>query len=137
MEDDAAGEAGEHRERVGVRSARVDHRRLAGLRRDGEHLEVRLAECFGRAGTAYVTLALPHRGAALTNLTGGESKPLAGGPRYEFPVRAQQIVTLRFRTSGSVPAPKPLLDWEPLVPPAKRAMLKEYSSEKGHPPRGV
>jgi hypothetical protein len=46
-------------------------------------------------------------------------------------------VTLRFRTSGNVPAPKPLLDWAPLAPPAKRAMLKEYSSEKGHPPRGV
>ncbi len=110
---------------------------VEAMRRDREYLEVRLAECTGRPGTAHVTLALPHRGAALTNLTGGEAKPLSGGPRYEFPVRAQQIVTLRFRTNGNVPAPKPLLDWEPLVPPAKRAMLRRYSAEKGHPPRGV
>jgi len=110
---------------------------VEAMRRDREYLEVRLAECFGQAGTAHVTMALPHHGAALTNLTGAEPKPLAGGPRYEFPVRAQQIVTLRFRTDGNVPAPKPLLDWEPLAPPAKRAMLKEYSSEKGHPPRGI
>ena len=110
---------------------------VEGMRRDREYLEVRLAECFGHAGKAHVTVALPHRGAAVTKLTGGEPKPLAGGPRYEFPVRAQQIVTLRFRTSGNVPAPQPLLDWAPLAPPAKRAMLKQYSSEKGHPPRGV
>jgi alpha-mannosidase len=110
---------------------------VEAMRRDREYLEVRLAECLGRAGTAQVTVGLPHQGAALTNLTGAEPKRLAGGPRYEFPVRAQQIVTLRFRTSGNVPAPKPLLDWEPLAPPAKRAMLKQYSSEKGHPPRGV
>jgi alpha-mannosidase len=110
---------------------------VEAMRRDREVLEVRLAECFGQAGTAHVTVALPHRGAALTSLTGSEAKPLLGGPRYEFRVRAQQIVTLRLRTSGDVPAPKPLLDWAPLAPPAKRAMLKEYSNEKGHPPRGV
>jgi len=62
---------------------------------------------------------------------------LVNWPRYEFAVRAQQIVTLRLRTSSNVPAPQPLLDWAPLAPPAKRAMLKEYSSEKGHRPRGV
>jgi alpha-mannosidase len=110
---------------------------VEAMRRDREYLEVRLAECFGHAGSAHVTVALPHRGAVLTNLAGSEPKPLAGGPRYEFAVRAQQIVTLRFHTSGNIPAPKPLLEWEPLAPPAKRAMLKQYSSEKGHPPRGV
>ncbi|HXK01641.1 MAG TPA: glycoside hydrolase family 38 C-terminal domain-containing protein [Verrucomicrobiae bacterium] len=110
---------------------------VEAMRRDRDYLEVRLAECFGRPGTAHLTLALPHHSAALTNLTGGAPKPLAGGPRYEFPVRAQQIVTLRFRTSGNVSSPKPLLDWAPLVPPAKRAMLSRYSNEKGHPPRGV
>jgi alpha-mannosidase len=110
---------------------------VEAMRRDREHLEVRLAECFGRAGAAHVTLALPHGDAALTNLAGDDAKPLAGGPRYQFPVRPQQIVTLRFRTKTAVPAPAPLLDWAPLAPPAKRAMLKAYSSEKGHPPRGV
>lgn len=107
------------------------------MRRDRDFLEVRMAECFGRAATAYVTVALPHSGAVLTNLTGDEAKPLERGPRYEFAVRPQQIVTLRLRTSGDVPPPKPLLDWEPLAPPTKRAMLKQYSIEKGHPPRGV
>ncbi len=110
---------------------------VEAMRRDGEFLEVRLAECFGRAGTAYVNMNLPHSAAALTNLVGNDAKPLAGGPRYEFPVRAQQIVTLRFRTSGNLPQPQPLLDWEPLVPPEKRAMLRQYSDDKGHPPRGV
>ncbi len=112
---------------------------VEAMRRDRGFLEVRLAECFGRAGTAHVIIALPHNGAALTDLTGANPKELPAGPRprYEFTVRPQQIVTLRFRTAGSVPSPKPLLEWEPLVPPAKRAMLKQYSSEKGHPPRGV
>ena len=110
---------------------------VEAMRRDGEFLEVRLAECFGQAGTAYVDLALPHGETSLTNLAGNDAKPLSGGPHYQFPVRAQQIVTMRFRTGGHVPAPKPLLDWAPLAPPAKRAMLRQYSNEKGHPPRGV
>ncbi len=109
---------------------------VESMRRDGEHLDIRLVECLGRPGRAHVKVALPHRGAAITNLAGLEAEPLAGGPGYEFAVRPQQIVTLRFRTAGGVPAPKPLLDWAPLVPPAKRAMLKAYSTEKGHPPRG-
>jgi hypothetical protein len=110
---------------------------VEAMRRDQEYLEVRLAECFGKSGAAHATVALPHQGAALTSLTGATPKPLMGGPRYEFAVRPQQIVTLRFRTSGNVPAPEPLLDWEPLAPPAKRAMLKQYSNQKGHPPRGI
>ena len=80
---------------------------------------------------------LPHRGAALTNLVGGESRPLAGGPRYRFPVRAQQIVTLRFRASAAVAEPSPVLGWENMAPTSKQAALRRYSSEKGHPPRGV
>lgn len=110
---------------------------VEAMRRDGDRLEVRLAECLGRAGTADVTLALPHTDAALTNLVGAEPQRLTGGPRYRFAVRPQQIVTLRFRTAGTVPTPGPLLDWTPLAPPEKRPMLKQYSSEKGHPPRGV
>jgi hypothetical protein len=70
-------------------------------------------------------------------MVGAEVRPLSGGPRYEFPVRPQQIVTLRFRTDAGVVEPQPLLDWDPLVPLAKRPLLHKYSSEKGHPPRGV
>ena len=110
---------------------------VEAMRRDREFLEIRLAECLGRPGTASVTLSLPHRDASLTNMVGAEVRPLKGGPAYEFPVRAQQIVTLRFRTASAVASPQPLTDWTPLAPPEKRPMLRQYSSEKGHPPRGV
>jgi hypothetical protein len=70
-------------------------------------------------------------------MAGDHPQPLSGGPRYQFPVRPQQILTLRCRTATSVPTPPPLLDWDPLVPPAKRPALHKYSSEKGLPPRGV
>jgi hypothetical protein len=110
---------------------------VEAMRRDGDAIEVRLAECLGRAGNAGITLPLPHQAAAITNMVGGHPKPLAGGPRYRFAVRPQEIVTLRFRTASSVPAPKALLEWDALVPGHKREALHKYSSEKGHPPRGV
>jgi alpha-mannosidase len=108
---------------------------VESMRRDGEFVEVRLVECLGRQGAAYVTLHLPHMRAFLTDMTGRNAKPLAGGPRYEFRVRPQQIVTIRFRTPP-IPRPKPLLAWDALAPPNKRAALHRYSTEKGHPPRG-
>jgi len=110
---------------------------VEALRRDGEFIEVRLAECFGKSGPASLTLNLPHASAAMTNMVGEHGSPLGGGPSYRFDVRPQQIVTLRFRTMASVPVPAPLLEWDPLVPENKRAALHKYSSEKGHPPRGV
>ncbi len=106
------------------------------LRRDGNAIEVRLAECLGYAGTAEVSLRLPHKQALMTDLVGGNAQPLAGGPRYKFAVRPQQIVTLRFRTAAALEVPKPLTAWDELVPEQKRAMLHEYSNDKGHPPRG-
>ena len=109
---------------------------VESLRRDGDSIEVRLAECFGQAGPAHIVLNLPHKAAAITNMTGAEPKPLSGGPRYAFEVRPQQIVTLRFRTAAGVPAPKPLFAWDPLVPEKKLPALHKYSSSlKGHPPR--
>jgi hypothetical protein len=109
---------------------------VEAMRRLGGEIEVRLAECLGLPGKADLTLSLPHEGAALTDLTGSNPKPLAGGPHYSWAVRPQQIVTLRFRTSSKVEEPKPVLEWDPMVPPAKLAALHEYSSEKGHPPLG-
>jgi len=109
---------------------------VEAMRRTGNEIEVRLAECLGLAGTAEIVLSLPHKGAAITDLTGANPKPLKGGPRYRLPVRPQQIVTLRFRTTSSVEDPKPLTEWDPLVPENKRAALHQYSGEKGHPPRG-
>ncbi len=71
---------------------------VEAMRRDGADIEMRLVEAFGHAGTAEVKLNLPHTGAALTDLTGGHAQTLDGGPDYKFPVKPQQIVTLRFRT---------------------------------------
>ncbi len=110
---------------------------VEAVRRDGADIEMRLVEVLGLAGTAEVTLNLPHMSAALTDLTGAHPQKLEGGPAYRFPVRAQQIMTLRFRTSEPVAEIKPLLEWDELVPPKKRPALHEYLPDmKGHPPRG-
>ena len=110
---------------------------IEALRRDGADMEMRLVETVGQPGTAEVTLGLPHVSAALTDLTGGRAQKLASGPVYRFPVRAQQIVTLRFRTPEPVAEVRPLTEWDELVPPHKRPALHEYlKDKKGHPPRG-
>jgi len=107
------------------------------LRRDGADIELRLVEALGQSGTAEVILDLPHTSAVLTDLTGGRARKLDGGPRFKFPVRAQQIVTLRFRTDAPVAEIQPLLEWDELVPSHKRPALHEYlKDKKGHPPRG-
>jgi alpha-mannosidase len=109
---------------------------VEAMRRIGGDIEVRLAECLGYAGTAEVTLSLPHKSAAQTDLNGASPKPLEGGPRYTFPVRPQQIVTLRFGAGSTVAEAEVITKWDAMVPPAKLPMLHQYSSEKGHPPRG-
>jgi hypothetical protein len=107
------------------------------MRREGSEIEMRLVECRGEAGTAEVTLHLPHHGAALTDLRGKNPKPLEGsGPRYRFPIRPQQIVTLRFTVASSVGEIKPVTAWDKFVPEQKRAALHAYKPYKGHPPRG-
>ena len=107
---------------------------VEAARREGGSLELRMVECLGRAGTAWVAVALPHRGAALCDLVGGHPVSLAGGPRYEFPVRPQQIVTLRLATAQAVPEIRPLLKWDELVPPHKLEALKKcLRGSKGCP----
>ncbi|MEO8663531.1 MAG: glycoside hydrolase family 38 C-terminal domain-containing protein, partial [Bryobacteraceae bacterium] len=106
------------------------------MRRVDGDIEVRLVECKGYAGTAEVTLSLPHQAAAMTDLNGVHGKPMTGGPKYSFPVRAQQIVTLRFRTEGPAVETKLITQWDEMVPAAKLPMLRAYSKEKGHPPKG-
>ncbi|MCX5676569.1 MAG: hypothetical protein NTX87_16330, partial [Planctomycetota bacterium] len=109
---------------------------VEALRREGPDIELRMYECFGYAGTAEVTLNLPHQDARLTDLVGGNAKPLSGGPTYKFPIRPQQIVTMRFRAPSAVPDVKPLTKWDELVPEAKREALNTRIDAKGHPPRG-
>lgn len=109
---------------------------VQALRREGEDIETRLIECLGLPGTAEVTLNLPHRDARLTDLRGKGGSPLQGGPSYRLPVRAQQIITLRFKTDAAVEKIQPIRRWDDLVPEAKRTALHAYGNEKGHPPRG-
>jgi len=110
---------------------------VEALRREGGEIELRLAECLGRAGKASVTLNLPHLDAALTDMLGGNRQPLRGGPAYKCPVRPQQIVTMRFKTADAVVEVKPLIEWGELVPEKKREALRRYLPDvKGHPPAG-
>jgi len=82
-------------------------------------------------------LNLPHCNAALTDMIGGNRRPLRSGPNYEFPVRSQQIVTMRFGTDTAVPGITPLTQWDELVPEKKRETLRRYLPDvKGHPPIG-
>ena len=111
---------------------------VEAMRRDGADIEMRLVEALGKPGIAEVTLNLPHTSAALTDLTGGHAQRLDGGPDYKFPVKPQQIITLRFRTETPVPQIQPLMKWDELVPAAKLPALHEYlPNVKGHPPRGA
>jgi alpha-mannosidase len=110
---------------------------VEALRREGGEIELRLAECFGRAGKASVKLNLPHTEAVMTDMVGGNRQSLGKSSSYKFPVRPQQIVTLRFRTGEAVPEIKVLTEWDSLVPEPKREALRRYLPEvKGHPPAG-
>jgi alpha-mannosidase len=109
---------------------------VEAIRREDSEIELRMAECLGIAGTAEVKLSLPHEEAALTDLAGVNRVLLKPASVYRFPVRPQQIVTMRFRTRNAVAGIQPLTDWTPLVPEAKRAALNTRIDKKGHPPRG-
>lgn len=107
---------------------------VEALRRIGPDIEVRLVEWAGREGNVEVTLKLPHHDARLTNLMGEKPEPLtlkAGA--YRFPVRPQQVITLRFRTDSEVPQPAAIRDWAPLVPRFKRAPLETKEPVRGYP----
>jgi alpha-mannosidase len=111
---------------------------VESLRRVGSDVEVRLAECLGLEGAAEVALKLWHREVWVTDLAGRDPHVVDRQDRYKFPIRPQQILTLRFRTAGNgVPEPKPVMEWDALVPAAKRPALHEYTQDKGHPPRGT
>jgi alpha-mannosidase len=109
---------------------------VEALRRDGDHIELRLVECLGRAGKASIFVNLPHNEASQTDLVGGREQSLSGGPRYVLDVRPQQIVTLRLRTSQAAPTPAPLRSFESVIPEGKREHMRTYKNPKraGHPP---
>jgi alpha-mannosidase len=110
---------------------------VEALRCEGNHVELRLIECSGLPGTATVQLMLPHRNAMLTDLVGNKQSVLPGSSKYQFSVRAQQIVTLHFELSTTLPVPEPILKWDAFVPQAKLTALHKYDPRlKGHPPFG-
>ena len=110
---------------------------VEAMRRDRADIELRLVEALGQAGEAKVKLNLPYSSVAMTDLTGGHLQELDANSAIKFSVKPQQIITLRFRTAEPVAAIQPLMQWDELVPAAKRAALHEYLPDKmGHPPRG-
>ena len=110
---------------------------VEAFRREANYIEVRMVECVGIAGTARVTMNLPHRSAALTDLMGRELASLPLSQHYSIPVRPQQIVTLHFEVSSSLPEPAPVRSWDSFVPRDKLAALHAYDpSLVGHPPFG-
>jgi len=106
---------------------------VEAVRRVDNQVEIRLAETNGEGGTAEIAVRLPHHAAALTDMLGEHPQPLAAAGPYRFPIRAQQIVTLRLTTEASAPAVAAIRDWTPLVPPAKRPALGERFLKVGHP----
>jgi alpha-mannosidase len=111
---------------------------LEALRCEGNHIEIRMVESFGMPGTATVKVHLPHSTAAITDLTGRKKSPLQKSERYEFPVRAQQIITMQFEISATIPIPEPIKAWDAFVPKEKLAALHAYDPKLiGHPPFGA
>lgn len=110
---------------------------VEALRREGNHIELRLVECLGSAGTATVQLSLPHHGATLTDLMGRLQSTLPVAAKDEFPIRPQQIVTIRFETSATLAEAEPVVAWDTFVPRNKLTALHKYEPGlKGHPPFG-
>jgi len=108
---------------------------VEALRRVEGDIEIRLVEWAGREGQGEVTLHLPHLDARLTNLMGEKAQalPAVAPGVYRFPLRPQQIVTLRFRTATAVPRSAAIRDWAPLVPRFKRQPLEVLEPVKGYP----
>jgi hypothetical protein len=110
---------------------------VEALRRERDHIELRLVEALGHAGSAEVSLNLPHHGVYLTDLMGKKLSQVPKGPRYSIPLRPQQIVTIHFETTSILAEPEPVTSWDEFVPQEKLAALHAYDPKLiGHPPSG-
>ncbi|HVU45827.1 MAG TPA: glycoside hydrolase family 38 C-terminal domain-containing protein [Terracidiphilus sp.] len=110
---------------------------VEAMRREGNHVELRMVECFGATGQAEVELQLPHGKVALTDFMGSPISTMAKNTSYKFPVHPQQIVTMHFETSAALPDPKPVMQWDAFVPADKLPALHAYNPNLiGHPPFG-
>jgi alpha-mannosidase len=115
-----------------------DNMIVEAMRREGDHIEMRLVECMGLAGTADFKLSLPHNKATFTDLTGRSISTSNEPSHYSFKVRPQQIVTLHFETATRVAEPEVVTKWDTFVPEKKLAALHNYDpSLVGHPPFGA
>jgi hypothetical protein len=111
---------------------------VEAMRREGNHIELRLVEFVGSPGTARVKLNLLHGNPTFTDLTGRKKSSLRKASEYMFSIKPQQIVTMRFETKGSLAAPEPIKAWDPFVPEDKLPALHAYDPKlKGHPPFGA
>lgn len=110
---------------------------VEAMRREDNHIELRMVECLGAAGEAEVELMLPHRKAAVTNFMGTPVSALPRSSSYRFPIRPQQIVTMHFETESVLPHPQPVTQWDAFVPADKLQALHAYDPNLiGHPPFG-
>ncbi len=110
---------------------------VEALRREGNHIELRMVECLGSSGKAEIKMGLPHRSAILTDLIGRKISALPKSSHYSFPIRPQQIVTMHFETESTLPDPEPIQSWDAFVPRQKLAALHAYDPNLiGHPPYG-
>jgi alpha-mannosidase len=110
---------------------------VEALRREDNHIEIRLVECFGLSGIASVHVLLPHQNAMLTDLIGRNQSVLPHSSMYRFPVRPQQIVTIHLQTPTALTSVEPITAWDQFVPEKKLAALHRYEpGVKGHPPFG-
>jgi alpha-mannosidase len=111
---------------------------VEALRREGDHIEMRLVECLGQQGTASVRCNLAHTRGLLTDAIGRSTSELAVSPVYEFPVRPQQIVTIHFEVAQKLESPQPVIAWDEFVPADKLPALHAYDPNlMGHPPFGT
>jgi hypothetical protein len=111
---------------------------VEAMRREGNHIEMRLVECFGTESQAEVKLLLPHDKVTFTDLTGRSLSTTQKAPHYSFRVRPQQIVTLHFETSSKVAEPEHVTKWDQFTPESKLPALNTYDPNLiGHPPFGV
>jgi hypothetical protein len=108
---------------------------VEAMRREGDHVELRLVESLGASGVAEIKLLLPHQRVTFTDLTGRAVSSWPRASSYEFDIRPQQIVTIHFSTSTSLDPPRQVSSWDAFVPEHKRTALHDYDPTLiGHPP---
>ena len=110
---------------------------VEALRCEQSHIELRMVECLGQPGTASIRLALPHKQAALTTLSGRRLSDLPNSESYHISVKPQQIVTIHLDTGSVLPEAQPIIKWDRFVSKDKLPALHYYDPALvGHPPFG-